>query len=154
MAIEYRFTLAGDTPAAEVAARAVADPTDRPTPTASGRVLRANLFDRLGYHLTVVPGRDAYHEAEGDPGEGPWEWELAAHISVTFRMDKDPDRWVSGVRNMLEAVARLLASGGEDAALILNGDRLLLTRTGGVVRKHRRATWWAVYDGADEIIPG
>ena len=54
---------------------------------------------------------------------------------------------------MLEMVSRLLATGAEDAALIMDGNYLLLTRFGGVVRKPRRS-WWDHYDYADKIIPG
>jgi len=59
-----------------------------------------------------------------------------------------------GTHNMVESVARILGSGEEDAALVLNGDVLLLTRFGGVVRKHRRAMWWDHYGYPNEIITG
>jgi hypothetical protein len=153
MALEYRLILAGEKTPVAVAASAVVDPADHRTLTTSGPVLSADLYDRLGFELTVAPARNAYYEAQDDPDTELWEWEPGPHVRVTFRMDKDPDRMEVGVRNVLEIVERLLASDGGDAALILNGDSLLLTRVAGVVRKHRRATWWSSYPDANEIIP-
>jgi hypothetical protein len=67
-------------------------------------------------------------------------------------MDKFADfRWE--VVNMLTVVRRVLDSGPEDCALILNGDVLLLARFDGVLVKHRRS-WWDSYPGADDVIPG
>jgi hypothetical protein len=153
MALEYRLILAGENTPEEVAARAVLDPDDRRRLTPSGPVFSADLYERLGFELTVAPARNAYYEAQGDPDTDLWDWEPGPHVRITFRVDKDPDRMEVSVRNVLEIVARLLALVGEDAALILNGDSLLLTRVAGVVRKHRRATWWSSYLDANEIIP-
>lgn len=53
---------------------------------------------------------------------------------------------------MLTAVARVLQTGSEDAALVLDGNALLLTRTDGFIRKHRTDTWWD--ETTDAIIAG
>ncbi len=56
-----------------------------------------------------------------------------------------------GIPNMLATVARVLASRTEDAALVQDGNWLLLTRVRGTVRKHNVALW---YDEAfDNILP-
>jgi hypothetical protein len=148
MALEYSFTLAGDIPVNRVAERALPDPAERPTGTAP--LLSADLYDRYGFGVTVLAGRNGYFAAEGDAGM--CEWEPAAYVSVDFRMDKfaDPE-WQ--VRNMLTVVQRLLRSGPEDAALTLNGDYQLLTRRNGTLLKHRYATWWSGYPTANAVVP-
>jgi hypothetical protein len=75
-------------------------------------------------------------------------WTPATYVAVTFRMEKDPDS-DRAVLSMLAVVRRLLDTGSEDAALILNGNWLLLTRFGDGLVKHR-ATWWTTYSGADD----
>jgi hypothetical protein len=51
---------------------------------------------------------------------------------------------------MLVAVRRMLLTGREDAALVLNGNWLLLNRVDGVLVKHRRDTWWQTYAAAND----
>ena len=51
-------------------------------------------------------------------------------------------------------MARVLEGRPEDAALLLNGDVLLLTRVDGVLRKHNRATWWDHYGFVNDVLPG
>lgn len=55
-----------------------------------------------------------------------------------------------GIPNMMQAVARVLAARQEDAALVQNGNWLLLTRVEGTLRRHR-PTWWSHY-GIDDLI--
>ncbi len=50
-----------------------------------------------------------------------------------------------GIPNVMKAVARVLAARQEDAALVQNGNWLLLTRVGD------RPTWWSHY-GVDDLI--
>jgi hypothetical protein len=149
MATEYRLTLSGETSKEDVAARAVADVSERPTPTASGQVLTTNLYQSRGLELDVTSGRGTYLEADSDTGN--WHWEPGVCVSVTVRLDDE--RWEEGQRNMLEIVSSLLASGSEDAALILDGNFLLLTRFASVIVKHRRSMWWDQYRYANEIVP-
>jgi hypothetical protein len=146
MATEYQLTLAGSTPA-EVAARALPEP-DRPTGTP--QLLAADLYERYGFELTIISGRNGYFDAESD--NGMWEWEPAAYVVVTFRMEKsaESDRAVGA---MLLIVRRVLHTGPEDAALVLNGNWLLLTRLEGVLVKHRES-WWKSYPAADDLIQG
>jgi hypothetical protein len=54
---------------------------------------------------------------------------------------------------MLTIVARVLEGRSEDVALLINGGALLLTRVGGVLRKHNRATWWDHYGFVNDILP-
>src|SRR5687767_6061253 len=126
MATEYRLILAGGTPVDQVAERALPEPDERPTGTPP--LLAADLYQRYGFELTVRAARNGYFDAESD--QGMWEWEPDTYVAVTFRMDKeaDPD-WP--VVDMLTIVRRLLDTGSEDAALVLNGNWLLLTRFGG-----------------------
>jgi hypothetical protein len=132
-----------------VAERALSDPEERPTGTPP--LLAADLYDRHGFEVTVRAGQNGYFEAESDIGV--WEWEPASYVAVTFRMEKntDPDR---SVLNILAVVRRVLDTGSEDAALILNDNWLLFTRFGDTLVKHRRDTWWNHYPGADEQLPG
>jgi len=149
MALEYELTLATDASAEEVARRALPDPTERPTGTPS--LLSVGLYEKYGFGVTVLAGRDGYVEAASESGR--WEWEPESYVSLTFRMDKfaDPD-WE--VTNMLTIARRVLDSGSEDSTLVLNGNELLLSRFGGEVTKHGREGWWETYAGADDIIPG
>ncbi|MBN1174043.1 MAG: hypothetical protein JXA67_17855 [Micromonosporaceae bacterium] len=150
MALEYRLTLAGQIPLADLAARAFPDPVERPTPY--GAILTRDLYDRFGFGVSILGERHDIVEAEADAGL--WGWDLDASVDLTFRMGKDPDRRELGVRSMLEAVGRVLESGSEDAALTLNGDLLLLTRMDGAVSKHNQATWWNHYPFTPSIIAG
>ena len=149
MSIDCRLTLACDTPIEEVAKRALPDPESRPTGTPP--LLSANLSAEQGFDVTVRAGRNGYVDASSD--QGLWEWEPETYVSVAFRWNKftDFDRLVV---NMLTIVRRVLESGDEDAAFVLNGDILLLTRFDGVLVKHHRERWWAHYPGANEALPG
>lgn len=152
MALEYRLTLAGTVPMDEVATRAFPDPADRLTPTPSGKVLSADLDARYGVSVDIVARTAAYYSA---PTEADyWEWEPGASVDLTFEMAKDADRFDNALRHTITAIARVLISGTEDAALMLSGDRLLLTRINGVVTKHDRADWWDHYGWPNEVIPG
>lgn len=148
MALEYRLTLAGTTPVDQVAERTLPDPAERPTGTAP--LLSAALFDRYGFSVTIRAGQNGYLDV--DSNDGSWEWKPDSYVAVTFRMDKFADaNWT--VINMLTAVRRLLDTGPEDAALVLNGDILLLTRLAGTLTKHHRNTWWSAYPTAPETLP-
>lgn len=148
MAIEYRLTVAGANPAEALAARAVPDATMRPTP--SGRLLEADLRDSLGLTLTVRSDTAGYVEAQDDNGDW-WTWEPSEYTALTMQIPDD-DKHITAVTNMLTIVARILASGAEDLALVVQADTLLLTRQDGIVRKHARTTWWRRHAPADDII--
>jgi hypothetical protein len=148
MATEYELTLAPSTPLEQLAERALPDAADRPV-GAVPRLVR-DLDEKYGFDVTVSAGEDAYLAVESD--QGLWEWEPDAYASVTFRLDKFADpAWK--VINVLTVVRRVLDTGPEDAALVLNDDILLLTRLQGKLTKHR-ASWWHNYPAADQLIPG
>ena len=150
MALEYRLTLAGDIPVEQVGRRAFPQPDERPTGTPP--VLAADFLERYGFSVTVRAGREGYVDVETDNG-GSWEWEPEEYVNLGFRMDKFADsQW--NVTNMLTVVRRVLQSGDEDAAFVLNGDVLLFTRFGGELVKHRREGWWTSYAAANDLIPG
>src|ERR1700754_2601832 len=133
MAIEYRLTLAGATPVERVAERGFPEQQDRPVGTAP--LLTVDLLDRYGFGVDILAGEQAFLDAESDSGS--WAWNPAPYVAVLFQLDDDGDR-PAAVVNMLRVVRRLLDSGGEDAALDLNGNVLLLLRTGGALVKHNR----------------
>ena len=146
MATEYRLTLAGDTPAVEVAERAMPDAQERPV--GEPHLLAADLYEKYGFELIILAGRQGYFDAESD--SGLWEWEPDPYIAVTFRMEKNADSDRATV-NMLLAVRRILLTGPEDAALVLDGNYLLLNRVDGNLVKHRRDTWWQHYAAGNDL---
>ncbi|AYF30452.1 hypothetical protein CSH63_23985 [Micromonospora tulbaghiae] len=148
MSIGYRLTLAGDIPLRHVADLAAPDAAETPTPAAD-QLLSADLYEERGYLVSISSGRDGYYDAEDDDG-AYWEWEPEEYVDISFDMRTD-DMADKGVPNMVATVARVLAYRAEDAALVLNGNWLLLTRVGGTLRKHR-PQWWAHY-GVDDVIP-
>lgn len=144
MAIEYRLTLVGDVPLEHVARLAAPNASERLTRTGK-RMLTANLDHDCGYTVDISAGSDGYYDAEADGSQ--WVWEPDAYVDVDFRMCKDAPS-DAAILNMLTAVARVLAGRTEDAALVMNGNWLLLTRLGGVLRKHNLAEWYDyAYDG-------
>ncbi|WBB70726.1 SitI3 family protein [Micromonospora sp. WMMD812] len=139
MALEFRLTLAGDIALEDIAELAAADPSEKPTPTALPRVLSARLYEQRGYALSVYTGDHGYFDAEDDDGS-LWEWELTDYVNVGFSMRGD-EIAEKGIPNMAATVARVLAGRPEDAALVQTDGYLLLTRVGGVLRKHRPVFW-------------
>jgi hypothetical protein len=150
MAIEFRLTLAGDIPLDQVAELAAPEATEKPASPGHTRLLSADLYEQCGYALSITAGSHGYYDAEDDDGSR-WEWEPDTYVNLGFRMRAD-DMGDKGVPNMLATVARVLSGRPEDAALVQDGNWLLLTRVGGIVRKHNVALW---YDEAfDGILPG
>ena len=146
MSISYRLTLAGDIPLRHAADLVAPNATDTPTP-GGHHLLSADLYHERGYLVTIRSGRHAYYDAEDD--DGYWEWEPEEYLDITFDIHTN-DMTDKGIPNMVATVAEVVADRPEDAALVLNGNWLLLTRDGGVLRKHR-PRWWANYGAADLI---
>ncbi|MEV0393829.1 SitI3 family protein [Polymorphospora rubra] len=150
MGIEYRLTLAGELPLERVAELAAPEATELPAQAGYPRAFGADLNDRLGYSITIIAGTGGYYDAQIDD-DTSWVWEPAAYVDVDFDIAKDAPGH-EGKRNMMVAVDRLLAGLTEDAALVLNGNWLLLTRLGGQVVRHNPDEWYdEAYDG---ILPG
>jgi hypothetical protein len=146
--IEYRLTLASDIPLEDIAPLVAAHGVEESTQPNYPRLLSADLREELGYTVTIYAGSNGYFDAEDDDGI-QWEWEPDTYTNVVFDLRKnDPPDDV--VPTMVSAVGRVLASRQEDAALVLNGNWLLLTRVGGELRRHR-PTWWSHY-GIDDLI--
>ncbi|MEU7934952.1 SitI3 family protein [Micromonospora echinofusca] len=118
------------------------DPREEPQPTSDRRLFTARLFDQRGYAISLRSGAHGYYEADTD-GDSRWEGEPETYLNVTFSMHAD-DLVDKGIPNMVTTVARVLAGRNEDAALIQDGNYLLLTRTNGVIRTHR-TSWWNHY---------
>ncbi|NBE85302.1 SitI3 family protein [Micromonospora rubida] len=148
MAIEYRLTLADDIPLEQVAELAAPEGVEESTLPGYPRLLGADLQSKSGYTLSIYGGSNGYYDAEDDDGS-QWEWEPAKYVNVVFHMPKD-DPSGRATPNMVAAVARVLASRPEDAALVLNGNWLLLTRVAGALRKHR-PSWWDNYGINDAL---
>ncbi|WP_406074705.1 SitI3 family protein [Micromonospora sp. NBC_01638] len=149
MAVEFRLTLAGDLPLDHVADLVAVDAAEKPRPSGTNpRLFSARFYDTHGYALSIYSGSNGYFDAEGDDGTR-WEWEPETYVDIDFSMRAD-DVVDKGIPNMMQAVARVLAARQEDAALVQNGNWLLLTRVGGELRRHR-STWWSHY-GVDGLI--
>ncbi|MEU4645264.1 SitI3 family protein [Micromonospora sp. NPDC023814] len=148
MGIEYRLTLAGDIPLEQVASVVAPEGVEESALPGYPRLLSGGLDEELGYTITVSGGSHGYFDAENDDGT-QWEWEPDAYVNVVFHMRKN-DQPEAAIPNMVSAVSRVLATQMEDAALVLNGNWLLLTRVAGTVRKHR-PSWWDNYGIGDMI---
>ncbi|GGM27865.1 MULTISPECIES: SitI3 family protein [Micromonospora] len=148
MSVDYRLTLGGDLTLDEVASIAAPGATESWSP-AGNRVLSASLNDEHGYVVSIIETDDGYYEAESDDGE-MWQWEPARSVDVTFHMDSEVLA-EKGRPHMIRTVGKVLRSRPEDAALILNGGWLMLTRMNGQVLLHHDADW---YDpGYEGVLP-
>lgn len=147
MTIEFRLTLAGNIPIEQVAELAAPGAIEDVTP-AGKRILSSPLYDERGYAVDITSGSHGYYDAEDDNGTH-WEWEPDAYVDIAFHMSKD-ELSDKGIPNMLTTVAQVLTARSEDAALVLNGNWLLLTRTKDVLRMHR-PTWWSHHNA--DVIP-
>ncbi|GGL92933.1 SitI3 family protein [Micromonospora yangpuensis] len=142
MGIDYRLTLAGDIPLEEVAHLIAPHRFRESTNAGYPRLLTADLTTEQGFGVSVIAGSNGYFDAEDDDGT-QWEWEPERYVNVTFDMTKnDPPE--TATADMVATVARILTNRPENAALVLNNNWLLLTRTDGTLRKHR-AAWWDNY---------
>jgi hypothetical protein len=148
MALEYDLTLLTADGPGQVAGRAF---PGQPTTTWE-HLLTINLYDSQGFYVTIR--RDDTGYVGGVDDDGDWEWDHGrSAVRVAFRLDRD--HGVSADVLVTRAVARVLATGEEDAVFDINGDTVLLTRLDGVQRKHHRRTWWDSGDTPfNEIIPG
>lgn len=147
--IGYRLTLAGDIQLGALAE--IAEPGVTATPLSTNNdLLSANLYRRRGYLLYVSAGTNGYYDAEDD-GDTCWEWKPPEYVNISFDMAKN-DATDQDVPNMVSTVARVLTGTTEDAALVLNGDWLLLTRLDGKLRVHHRSQWW-IHHGVEDLIP-
>jgi hypothetical protein len=149
MGIEYRLTLTGGIPLERLAEVAAPGAIKIPMPDGS-QILSFDLYEERGYLVTIISGRNGYYDAEDD-GDTYWEWEPSQYVNVSFDMAKN-DATDQDVPNMVAAVASVLANSTEDAALVLNGAWLLLTRVDGKLRIHHRSQWWA-HHGVENLIP-
>jgi hypothetical protein len=149
MSVDYSLTLATDSTAAQVAARALPDQTGW---TSDGNsALTVNLHQTLGIDLSVWRDRHGYVDAASD--EGLFEWEPDPFVMVIFDLD-GPISQEQATANMISIVRHVLHTGAEDATLVINGDLLLLARLAGKFVKHNREQWWRHYPLADQVISG
>ncbi|MFC4068197.1 SitI3 family protein [Actinoplanes subglobosus] len=149
MSLSYRLTLAGPITTDQLAERAFPDQAERPS--GSGPTLSADLNETHGFAVAVRSGRNGYVDAGTDDGD--WEWEPDPFAAISFDIDDDIDREQLAV-NLVTVVQRVLLSGPEDAAFVINGDYLLIGRFNGQVTKHSHEKWWSYYPAADAMIIG
>jgi len=139
MATNFRLTIATDIPLEQAANLAAPEATEKPAVPGHSRYFSADLYQQRGYAVTISGGRNGYYSAEDDNGN-EYEWEPETYINISFHMRNgmgDED-----VSSMLTTVTRILASRPEDAALIQDGNWLLLTRLDGKLRKHNLSDFW------------
>lgn len=140
MALEYRLTLASELPLEVVAPLVVPEATESPAVPGYPRLFSAAPPEQVGYVVSITAGTNGYYDAEIDENT-QWVWEPSVYVDVDFRMSKD--RPVEQVRmNVMRTVGRVLAERPEDAALVLNGNWLLLTRVDGRTVKHNLDAWY------------
>jgi hypothetical protein len=134
VAVFYDLILIGDLSADDFVARVYDDALPAPTFAPSNKARVADETQRFGFWLTLLEGTDGYFQ------DDDWEIEPARYLDVEFRVDKDspPEQVNVNVRRFVE---RALATGDEDAALINNGNTLLLERRDGQVRRVPSAFW-------------
>jgi hypothetical protein len=149
MSLSYRLTLAGSVTADQLAERAFPDLENRPSGT--GPILFADLYATHGFGVAVRTGRNGHVDAGTDDGD--WEWEPDPFAAVSFDIDDLTDRQRLAV-NLVTVVRRILETGPEDAAFVINGDYLLVSRFDGRIVKHSHDRWWSYYPEADELIAG
>jgi hypothetical protein len=148
MGIDYRLTLAGNIPLEQVAALVAPEGFRESTEAGTPRLLTADLTNERGFSVSVFAGSHGYLDAEDDDGT-QWEWEPDSYVNVIFDMAKN-DQPDTATADMMAAVARVLADRPEDAALVLDNNWLLLTRTASRLRTHRPA-WWDNYGLAESF---
>ncbi|GIE27002.1 hypothetical protein Ait01nite_000470 [Actinoplanes italicus] len=149
MSVDYSLTIATDATAVQVAARGLPHQTEWMPGT--GTALSVNLYETLGIDLSILSDRHGYVDAITD--EGRFEWEPDPLVTVIFDLDGQIGH-EQAAANMINIVRRLLDTGTEDMALVINGDLLLLARFGGKLVKHNRERWWRHYPGAEQVIFG
>ena len=150
MAVEFRLTLAGDVPLTHVADLVATNAVERPQPNDTNpQLLSARLYDTCGYALSVNAGTNGYFDADDDGSR--WEWEPQTFVDIDFSMRAE-DIVDRGIPAMIKAVARVLVGRQEDAALVQDGNWLLLTRIEGQIRRHN-PSWWSHYGVTDLITP-
>jgi hypothetical protein len=147
MALEYTLILSDAAAPQELLPRAFPEAAERPSFEVSHGVWLADLKERLGFLLNLRQGTRGYFEADAG-GEALWTWEPERYLHVGFRLDKEFPRG-QAQRNLLAIVARLLATGAEDAALIFNGDTLLLRREAGRLVRCPAQGFWDSLDPQD-----
>lgn len=139
MSVSYRLTLAGDIRLEDVAALVAPDATEGRT-RSGARTLTAARYEDLGYVVDIIGGTHGYYEADDDGGS-LWVWEPNVYVDVSFHMLKDT-LLERGEPNVMKAVAHVLAGRTEDAALVFNGNTLMLTRFAGELLVHNAAQWY------------
>ncbi len=102
----------------------------------------ADERERLGFILRLRQGMRGYFDAEAD--DEAWTWEPDVYVNLGFVLEKEAPQTTT-YRHMLEMVARILATGNEDAALIQNGNYLLLRRRAGKLERLPAGFWDSVH---------
>jgi hypothetical protein len=151
MSVSYTLTLAAELTVTELVQLGIAGGIDPGALLISDSgLVHADLSDTRGLGLTIRSGRNGYVDAVDDSGQR-WEWEAAVYAAMGFWPDAVGT--IDAVPNLVPIVARVLAVRGEDAALVFDGETLLLTRMAGRQVKHNRPLFWDAYPGVDTLLP-
>src|SRR5512142_3243208 len=98
MSVQCRLILAGTIPVEDIAECAAPDPVERATPSGFGQVLSADLYERLGFGLSIRANPNGLYGAQDDDGSW-WDWEPGEAVNLTF--DFGDDRVEKGIPHML-----------------------------------------------------
>jgi hypothetical protein len=150
MSVDYQLTIAGTTDYHAVSQRAFPDLLSRlvEVRTEYREGQDGDFYADLGVGVAV--SKYDKREVEADSGTGPWTWSPVGCVGIIFDIDKA--QLELAALSSAQAVARVLGTGQEDVAFVLNAGILLLTRIDGEVRKYHRDDWWTVYQGLDALI--
>jgi hypothetical protein len=138
MAIEFSLILSGPTAPEGIISRLHPAESGRPEFIRLDGIWVADERERLGFILRLRQGEQGYFEAEA--GDEVWTWEPDVYVNLGFVLEKEAPR-PTAYRQMLEMVERVLATGNEDAALIQNGNYLLLRRRAGKLHRVPAGFW-------------
>lgn len=145
MALHCDLVIAAASDAARLLERAWSSTEWRaPVERLDNGTLVADLFASAGFLLSVSVSKRGYVSVDADGSV--WEWEIAQHVRIDFRFDKEFDMGASRAA-MLKLVARVLATGSEDVALTLNSDVLLLCRQNRRLERFEAGGFWDTVDG-------
>jgi hypothetical protein len=139
MAIEYRLILEGEIPPEAMARGAFPEPSDLPAPEVAGRNTIWDLWDRFGFIMQTRISEDGDFSGESDGAV--FFWRPARYTVLYFRLDKFSD--FNPTENVKTIVSRVLESGDEDAAVLQNGDIIVL-RLAGKLTKYGSGVNWKV----------
>jgi hypothetical protein len=139
MALEFTVAVCGRSTPDQIVVRLYPDDQDRPRFRVSRGVWFGNDRPRRGFTLHVASEKQGYFGVTAGDDGPVVETQPAEYVHVGFVLDKERAGRVN--REVLELLARLLATGDEDVLFIQNSDILLLCRHDGAVTRYAAGFW-------------